>query len=287
MKDSIIIPVYNEIAVIKNCLASLKNQTVISEMEIIVVDDGSTDGSDKFATHKQSHQGPGAARNLGASHSKGPTLVFIDADMEFAPDFIEKLCKLINQNIIGTYSTQEFLLNKDKPIARYWNLTFGRSVEKMEPRGYSQKPTGVYKLGKNLLEKIEGKKADEVKNKVFRAILKSEFDKAGGFNVNVGYTDDWTIAEKLNKFPVAVDDAVYYHRSPETYQEVWKQARWFGKNEFLTKNLIRKVYNLLRYNPLMAITKISNIGFFKFKLVFNTAVFTSVILSFFNEPKSK
>lgn len=287
IKYSIIIPVYNEIAVIQNCLESLKKQTVVSEMEIIVIDDGSTDGSDKFATYKQSHKGPGAARNFGASQSKGPTLVFVDADMEFAPDFIEKLCKPIDQDIIGTYSTQEFLLNKDKPLARYWNLNFGRSIEKMDPRGYAKKPTGLYKLGKEILEKLENKSANEEKNKVFRAILKSEFDKAGGFNTKVGYTDDWTIAEKLAKYPAAVNDAVYFHRSPQTYREVWKQARWFGKNEFLTKNIIRKVYNLVRYCPLMALAKLPDFEFVKFKLVFNTAVFTSVVRSFFNESKNK
>ncbi|MDO8515380.1 MAG: glycosyltransferase family 2 protein [bacterium] len=263
IKYSIIIPVYNEIDVIQNCLESLKKQTVASDMEIIVVDDGSTDGSEKFATYKQKHQGPGAARNLGASHSKGKALVFVDADMEFAPDFIEKLCKPIKDDVIGTFSKDEYLLNKDKPIARYWNMNLGRNPEKMHPENYPDEQN------------------------VFRAILKSEFEKVGGFDENVGYTDDWSLSRKLNMMAVAAPNAVFYHNNPETYQEVWKQARWFGKNEFLTRNLVRKVYNLVRYCPLLAITKISDFGFFKFKLVFNTAVFTSVILSFFNEPKSK
>src|SRR3989344_1373056 len=287
IKYSIIIPIYNEEAVIENCLKSLSRQTVAQETEIIVVDDGSTDDSKKYATYNQVHQGPGAARNLGATKARGEILVFVDADMEFAPDFIGKLCRPIGNEVIGTYSTLEYLLNKDKPIARYWNLNFGRSSDKMDPRGYAKRPTGIYKFGKNILEKFEGEKAGEEKNKVFRAILKSEFDKAGGFNTNVGYTDDWSISEKLHKFPQVVEDAIYYHRSPETYREVWKQARWFGKNAFLTKNIVRRFYNLLRYNPVMALTKISDIGFFKFKLVFNTAGFVSVLMSFFGEKKFK
>ena len=252
MKYSVIIPVYNEITVINNCLESLKKQTVARNMEIIVVDDGSTDETlkivrtfDNINVLRQNHNGPGAARNLGASKAQGQILIFVDADMEFASDFIEKLCKPIKNGTIGTYSTQEFLLNKENTVARYWNLNFGRSVVKMDPRGYSTKPGGLYKTGKRVLEIIEGKRAHEEKNKVFRAILKDKFNSVGGFDPKVGYTDDWTVSEKLGSYPMAVTDAVYYHRSPETYTEVWQQARWFGKNEFLTKNLIRRMYNLI------------------------------------------
>ncbi|MCL4397621.1 glycosyltransferase family 2 protein [Patescibacteria group bacterium] len=286
MTVSVIIPIFNEEEVIGNCLASLAKQTI--PLEIIVVDDGSTDGSVKYATYKQSHKGPGAARNFGASKAKGDILVFVDADMEFAPDFVEKLiAPIVSGKAIGTYSEDEYLLNKDKPLARYWNLNFGRSVDKMDPRGYAAKATGLYKFGKTLLEKLEGEKADEERNKVFRAILREKFLSMGGFDTNVGYTDDWTIAEKLNAYPVAAKGAVYYHRSPDTLPEIWKQARWFGKNEFLTKNIIRRIYNLFRYCPFWAVLKLPDWQFFIFKLVFNGAVETSVLLSFFGEKKYK
>lgn len=263
IKYSVILPVYNEEKAIGNCLASLAKQTVAKEMETIVVDDGSTDNSGKYATYKQNHLGPGAARNLGASKAKGKILVFVDADMEFAPDFIAKLCQPIKNNIIGTFSKDEYLLNKDKPLARYWNLNLGRQAEKMHPNNYPNTQN------------------------VFRAILKSEFDKVGGFDTKIGYTDDWSLAKKLGVMAIVAPGAAYYHRNPETYREVWQQARWFGKNEFLTRNLARKFYNLFRYCPILAITKITDPGLFIFKLVYNTAVFTSVFLSFLGEQKSK
>ncbi len=285
MKVSVIIPVYNEIAVIENCLESLKKQTV--PLEIIVVDDGSTDGSEKFATLKQKHLGPGAARNFGASKATGDILVFVDADMEFEPDFIEKLVAPIGSKIIGTYSINEFLLNKDKPLARCWNLNFGRSVEKTEARGYAKKATGLYKILKDLLEKFEGKRAEEERNRVFRAILKEKFLSVGGFDATVGYTDDWSLSQKLDDFPAVAKGATYYHRSPDNFPEIWKQARWYGKNEFLTRNLVRKFYNLFRYFPLWSIRYIYDPTYFIFKVVFNTAVFTSVVFSFFGEAKSR
>lgn len=262
MTVSTIIPVFNEENVIGNCLNSLQKQTFKSE--IIMVDDGSTDGSEKFATYRQKHQGPGAARNLGASKAKGDILVFVDADMEFAPDFIEKLiAPIISGKAIGTFSKEEYLLNKNNIWARCWNLNLGRDAEKMHPNNYP----------------------DE--QHVFRAILKAKFTEAGGFDAKVGYTDDWSLARKLGVLAEVAPGAKYYHANPGTLKEVWQQARWFGKNEFLTKNIIRKLFNLFRYFPLWSIFYLYDPNFFIFKFVYNTAVFTSVFFSFFGEQKAR
>ncbi len=264
MKISVIIPVYNEEKVIGNCLDGLAKQTMAKNLEVIVVDDGSTDGSGTVATLRQSHRGPGAARNLGAKHAHGEILVFVDADMEFAPDFVEKLiAPIIAGKTIGTFSKEEYLLNKDSVWARYWNLNLGRDADLMMSRNYpGQSP-------------------------VFRAILAAKFREVNGFDTTVGYADDWSLSRRLGVLATAAPGAVFYHRNPDTLAEVWLQARWFGKNEFLTKNIIRQGYNLFRYCPLWAIFKIFDPHFFVFKLVYNSAVFTSVLLSFFGEPKNK
>lgn len=261
---SVIIPVFNEERVIANCFASLAKQTVTKDMEIIVIDDGSTDNSKSFASLHQEHKGPGAARNLGATKAIGNILVFVDADMEFETDFIEKLTKpIIEGKTIGTFSKEEYLLNKNNIWARYWNQNLARDAEKMLPDNYP----------------------DE--SPVFRAILKSKFNQAEGFNTQLGYTDDWSISRKLNVLAVAARGAKFYHRNPETLAEVWSQARWFGKNEFLTKNLLRKLYNLHRYSPLLAIRRITNLNYFIFTIIYNSAVSLSVLLSFFGENKNK
>lgn len=279
MKISVIIPVYNEEKVIGNCLRSLENQTI--KTEIIVIDDGSTDATIaeiqntkseiNLLLFKQNHLGPGVARNLGAGKATGDILVFVDADMEFAQDFIERLIDPIVKNkSVGTFSKEEYLLNKDSSLAQCWNLNLGRKPDKMHQDDYPNTQS------------------------VFRAILKSEFEKSGGFDEKLGYTDDWTIARKLGKQATLAAGAAYYHRNPETLSEVWKQARWFGKNEFLTKTLVRKIYNLLRYFPLTSPLKgitgavlLKEPSFIGFKIVYDTAVFTSVVLSFLGEPKNK
>jgi glycosyltransferase involved in cell wall biosynthesis len=89
---SIVVPVYNVKPYLQKCIDSLLDQDIEkSRYEIILVDDGSTDGSgqlcDEFAEKgsnitviHQKNQGLGAARNKGISHAKGTYIQFVDSD---------------------------------------------------------------------------------------------------------------------------------------------------------------------------------------------------------------
>ncbi|MGL5835565.1 MAG: glycosyltransferase family 2 protein [Waterburya sp.] len=89
---SIIIPVYNRASLIDRTLASILeqdlSQDLIRDLEIIVVDDGSTDGTrakleqygDRLKILQQVNQGPGAARNLGITAATGDYILFLDSD---------------------------------------------------------------------------------------------------------------------------------------------------------------------------------------------------------------
>ena len=87
---SIVVPLYNKENEIRRCLNSLIEQSV-SNIEIIVVDDGSKDGSADVVREYtdndprvhlivQKNQGPGAARNTGVKASKGKYIGFVDCD---------------------------------------------------------------------------------------------------------------------------------------------------------------------------------------------------------------
>ncbi len=105
-KVSIIIPVYNTECYLHECMDSILDQTY-KEIEVIVVDDGSTDHSadiirsytetdQRVICIEEEHKNAGAARNLGMTHATGEFIVFLDADDIFMPELIEKHVSLMN-----------------------------------------------------------------------------------------------------------------------------------------------------------------------------------------------
>jgi len=95
MLISVVIPTYNRLPILKKCLDALENQILhheINNFEIVIVDDGSTDGTvgwlrNNIETYphlrlfEQSHGGPALGRNLGVEKSNGDLIVFIDSDL--------------------------------------------------------------------------------------------------------------------------------------------------------------------------------------------------------------
>lgn len=104
---SVIVPVYNTAEYLDTCVASIVAQTY-RELEIILVDDGSTDGSpalcDAWAEkdprirviHKE-NSGQGVARNVGMEIAAGAYIGFVDSDDVIAPDMYEKLLAALRQ----------------------------------------------------------------------------------------------------------------------------------------------------------------------------------------------
>ena len=92
---SVVIPTYNRLPILKKCLYSLENQIIIDaikDYEIVLVDDGSTDGTIDWLENnletfphlrlfKQTHGGPALGRNHGVNKSNGDLIVFIDSDL--------------------------------------------------------------------------------------------------------------------------------------------------------------------------------------------------------------
>lgn len=107
-KVSVVIPVYNVEKYLRECLKSVVNQT-LKPIEIICVNDGSTDGSlgilNEYAERdarvsviSQTNQGAGAARNAGLEVAVGTYLAVLDADDRYDLSLLEKLLRLAQQN---------------------------------------------------------------------------------------------------------------------------------------------------------------------------------------------
>ncbi len=279
MKVSAIIPFYNEEKTLDQCLESLTKQT-FKDLEIVMIDDGSSDRSLEIIQKypvvllKQSHKGPGEARNLGAKEAKGEILVFVDADMVFDPDFIEKLVEpIIEGKTIGTFSKEEYVLNKENIWSKCWNINKGLPYERMHPKNYPEKQA------------------------VFRAILRKKFLESGGFKP-IGYVDDHTIADALGTQADAVKGAIFYHRNPESLGEIYHQARWIGKSEYKRRKIenesLMRVISLIRYSIPFSIfygtlnsVKFKLPAYFIFKTVYDFGVEISLLNSFFGEQSYK
>lgn len=105
---SVIIPTYNRLPYLMEALESVRQQA-FTDYEVIVVDDGSTDGTQaallemlksgnpekvKLKYVRQENAGPGAARNLGARNAKGEYLAFLDSDDLWFPWTLE-VCRQV------------------------------------------------------------------------------------------------------------------------------------------------------------------------------------------------
>ena len=121
---SVIVPVYNVETYLEECLDSIQNQTY-TDFEVILVNDGSTDGSKaicerycqtdkRFRLMNQTNQGLSAARNKGVEISTGEYIVFVDSDDVIKTNYLEKLMQYMTEDVdivecIFTVKKMEFL----------------------------------------------------------------------------------------------------------------------------------------------------------------------------------
>jgi glycosyltransferase involved in cell wall biosynthesis len=105
MKISVVIPLYNKRETVLRALISVINQTVLPE-EIIVVNDGSTDGSEQLIAELnhplvrlifQPNAGVSAARNRGINEAKGDYIAFLDADDSWLPGYLGMIIALLKK----------------------------------------------------------------------------------------------------------------------------------------------------------------------------------------------
>lgn len=125
LRVSIVIPAYNAQQTIAHTIQALLSQTYSDSIEIIVVDDGSTDRTSQivqsFAEIKyirQDNAGPAAARNKGASASKGVFILFTDSDCIPHKNWIEKMIGSFLEEKIGVVSGSYGIANPKNLLAR-------------------------------------------------------------------------------------------------------------------------------------------------------------------------
>ena len=137
-KVSVIIPVYNVEAYLRDCLDSVQRQT-LPEIEIICIDDASPDGcpaildtyasSDQRITvvHLEENRGQGYGRNLGLSMASGKYVYFLDSDDMIEPESMEELYrKAEEEQLDGIFFDSRAVFESEALARRYASYPAGR-----------------------------------------------------------------------------------------------------------------------------------------------------------------
>ena len=140
---SVVIPTYNRWPILEKCLTALEEQTPSGEIEgyeVVVVDDGSTDGTParlrELASRfphvrliEQAHGGPAEGRNRGVDHARGDVIVFIDSDLVVTPVFLLSHARALQRSwtqrgnrLCFTYGAVINTANFDQPSAERHKL---------------------------------------------------------------------------------------------------------------------------------------------------------------------
>lgn len=184
---SVVIPTYNRRPILEKCLRALEQQQIgpssaVAGYEIVVVDDGSTDGTVAWLQQnveafphvvlfEQNHLGPAAARNLGVEKASGDTIIFIDSDLVVLRDFLQHHAEALiaaqqrlGHDRVFTYGrvvntcnfadptsepfkltdySQAFFATGNVAIARHWLITAGLFDTRFTLYGWEDLELGV------------------------------------------------------------------------------------------------------------------------------------------------
>jgi glycosyltransferase involved in cell wall biosynthesis len=180
---SVIIPNYNYGRYLSEALESVFNQTY-KELEIIVVNNGSTDNSmeildsfgEKITVINQQNLGQATARNVGIAQASGKLLALLDADDIWLPDKIESQVSLITDSVQLVYCGIHFVDSNASVISR-----------------------SVFPMYKNdCLEFFENKpwRAIVVGGESTALFSRKLYEDVGGFNVNLSTASGWDFFRK-------------------------------------------------------------------------------------------
>jgi glycosyltransferase involved in cell wall biosynthesis len=142
---SVVVPLYNKRSTLGRTLKSIQQQT-FGNLEVIVVDDGSTDGGaeliadfndNRFRLVTQANGGPGCAKNRGAGEAKSDLVAFIDADDEWEATFLETAVRQLQQHIECDAFTSNVFLGGDRKLT-LWTRgkpgVFWEGAYRLKPR---------------------------------------------------------------------------------------------------------------------------------------------------------
>lgn len=239
MDISIIIPNYNRKDSLRQCLESFFNQDYPQEnFEIIVVDDGSSDGTEQMLKElskerpnlryfSQSHKGPAAARNLGIKYAKADIIGFTDNDCILKSDWIRKMVSA-HRLEDGVMATGGLTRVNPYNIKAVVSQSLSDGAIKTTINGKSEIiffPTCNVSFKKNYLN---GEEFNEL------------FPLPAGEDLEFS----WRLYKKGNRFLHRQDIEIFHNCHPN-FKSFLRQAYMYGRGNFLVQH-IHKGHPLLK-----------------------------------------
>lgn len=224
---SIIIPTYNRKRELQTLLHSLNSQTFpVSHCEIIVVDDGSSDGTSAWLLkHKdqydgavylytQEHSDPGTARNRGMAQAKGAIFAFTDTDCIPQPEWLEHLTNPFRMEKVGAVGGSEIIKESDPFLMRCLHYLMTASLTTGGLRGK------------------KGAKLARFYPRTFNmAISREAYQQTGGFK-KMFYGEDIDLSYRIEQkgFKLVYEDSArVYHKRRNTVAQFVRQLFNMGK----------------------------------------------------------
>ena len=226
---SVIMPCYNAERFLAEAVDSVLNQTH-RYVELIVVDDGSTDRSREILEHygdrltmlTQQNSGPYKARNLGLEHATGGYVAFLDADDWWSPDFLDKMLSA--------------LANRPEAALAYCGW---QNVGLPGKRGEPHVPPD-YELEDKAARFLRGAAPWPIHGALVR---KSVMDEVGGFDLDPPTCMDYDLWLRIavSRPTVRVPEVLAFYRHHDAGQITstqWRQARnsWLVKRKFIRQH---------------------------------------------------
>jgi glycosyltransferase involved in cell wall biosynthesis len=246
-KVSVVIPTYNRADKVRNGIESVLAQS-FTDLEVIVVDDGSSDGTgqilgetygDRIRYFAQANQGVSVARNKGIAEARGEWIAFLDSDDLWKNDKLEWQFKALERFGLqcgGCYTD-----------TRLFNHPETRTLFQMAEESYRHEGTmGVNTDVLRLLVRPGG--AGMV---IHLSALLARADvvrKTGGFNPNLLYSEDSEFMFRLamlTGFCYVNRPLVWFDRSPAEIRHVGVSSHW-NKSEFLLQGSQLRLEGLMR-----------------------------------------
>lgn len=225
-KLSVIVPSYNRLDELIELFPSLEKQTLAREkFEIIVVDDGSSDGTEKFVTdyispssisfsfYKQENQGPGAARNLGLLNASGDFFIFVDSDVIVPEHWLEEVFSVVNSDQLDAFGGPDKAHSSFSPVLKAIDYAMTSFITTGGLRG---------KKGKKLAKFFPRSFNMGLSQKVY--------DEIGGFG-SLRHGQDIEYSNRIIKSGAKVgfiENAYVYHKRRTSLKKFFKQAFNWG-----------------------------------------------------------